>query len=65
MIYNVFHILFPEQNITSKEQIDEKVTELEFKASNSKEYKIEVIWNSAIYANKREYHLLDLYYLVA
>ena len=53
-----------EQIITSKEQVDENVTKLE--AGNSKEYKIEAIWDSAVYARESElgYYLLRLYYLV-
>ena len=39
--------------------------ELEFEAGNSKEYKAETIWNSAVYVNKAEGHLPGLYYLVA
>ena len=46
--------------------MDEKVIELDFEASNSKEYKVEAIWDSAVYANKSESgHLPDFYYLVA
>ena len=55
-----------EQDITKKERVDEKVTELDFKASNSKEYKVEAIWDSPVYANKsKSDHLSGLYYLVA
>ena len=39
--------------------------EWEFKVDNSKEYKIEAIWNYAVYANKAKGHLLGFYYLVA
>ena len=38
--------------------------ELEFKAADSKEYKMEVIWNNAVYANKAKSYLLKHYYLV-
>ena len=38
--------------------------ELEFDASNNKEYKIEVIIDSTVYAKKAEGHLPGLYYLV-
>ena len=44
--------------------MDKKVKKLEFEADNSKEYKIETIWDSAFYANKAEGYLLALYYLV-
>ena len=55
-----------EQNITKKEQVDEIVTELNFKAGDNEEYKVEEIWDSAVYANKLEAaYLPGLYYLVA
>ena len=38
--------------------------ELEFDASNNKEYKVEAIIDSIVYAKKAEEHLLGLYYLV-
>ena len=45
--------------------MDEKITKLEIKAGDSKEYKMEVIWDRAIYANKAKSYLPGLYYLVA
>ena len=39
--------------------------ELELKAGDNKEYKVKIIWDSAIYANKAKSHLPGLYYLVA
>ena len=36
-----------EQNTTKKEQVDDNIAKLEV-ASNSKGYKIEVIWDSAV-----------------
>ena len=39
--------------------------ELEFEAGESEEYKVEAIWNSAVYVNKAKGHLPGLYYLVA
>ena len=53
-----------EQEITKKEQINKKLTKLEFETGNNEKYKVEVIWNSAVYANKAKDHLLGLYYLV-
>ena len=38
---------------------------MKFEADNSKEYKMEVIRDNAVYTNKAEDHLLGLYYLVA
>ena len=54
-----------EQDTTKKERVDEKVTELDFEAGDSKEYKVEAIWDSAVYARELEGHLPGLYYLVA
>ena len=54
-----------EQDTIRKERVDEKVTELDFKAGNSEEYKVEAIWDSAVYARDLEGHLPGLYYLVA
>ena len=53
------------QDSTRKEQMDKKVTELDFEAGNSKEYKMGAIWDSAVYANQLESgHLSGFYYLV-
>ena len=57
-----------EQNIIKKGQVDEKkVEQLEFKVgSNNKEYKVEDIYDSAIYAKESEAdHLLGFYYLIS
>ena len=65
-MHNVFHISLLGQDTTKKEWVDERVTELEFEAANSKEYKVEAIWDSAVYASELELgQLPDLYYLVA
>ena len=54
-----------EQDITKKDQVDKKVTELDFEAGDSEEYKVEAIWNNAVYAKELEGHLPGPYYLVA
>ena len=36
----------------------------EFEPGNNKKYKVEVIWDNAIYANKTKGYLLGLYYLI-
>ena len=65
-IYDVFHISPLEQDTTRKERLDEKLTELDFEAGISEEYKVEAIWDSAIYVIKSESgHISWLYYLVA
>ena len=55
-----------EQDSTRKEWVDENVTKLECNTGDSKEYKVEAIWDSAVYAIKSESgHLSVLYYLIA
>ena len=39
--------------------------ELEFDTSNNREYEVETIKDSAVYAKETEGHLPDLYYLVS
>ena len=56
-----------EQNTTKKGRVDKKVRQMAFEANNnnSGEYKVEAIWDSAIYAGELESgHLPSLYYLV-
>ena len=45
--------------------MDEIVTEFKFDAGKNEKYKVEVIWESAVYAKELEGHPLGLYYLVA
>ena len=59
-------MLLLERDTTRKKRVDEKVTELDFEVGDSKEYKVEAIWDSAVYAMESESgHLPGLYYLVA
>ena len=62
-IYNIFHMSLLEQDSTRKERV-KKVSELDA-GNNSEEYKIEAIWDSAVYARELEGHLPGFYYLVA
>ena len=59
-------MLLLEQDITRKERMNELFLEpeLEFDTGNNKEYKVEAIIDSTIYAQEIEEHLLGLYYLV-
>lgn len=41
-----------EQNITKKKQVDKIISQIQFKESNNKKYKVEVIWDSMIYINE-------------
>ena len=51
------------QIIIRKEKVD-KIRKLET-GDNGKEYKIEAIWNNAIYTKELESYLPGLYYLIA
>ena len=54
-----------EQDITRKGQIDEYVTKWDVGNNNSNEYKVEVIYNSAIYAKGSKLgYLPRFYYLI-
>ena len=53
-----------EQNNTRKGQMN-KFSVPEFELGNNKEYKVEAIWDSTVYAKEADRHLPGLYYLVA
>ncbi len=66
-IFDIFHISLLEQDITRKRQVDKTTSRLEFENnSNGKEYKVEVICNSAVYAKELDsgHHPPGLYYWV-
>lgn len=63
-IYNIFHESLPEQNNTRKREVNKIISQLKLDKNNNKEYEIEAICNSKIYARKIEDHLPSLYYLV-
>ena len=64
-IHNVFHVSLLEQDTTKKGQVNYTQLDFEFKASHDEEYKVDGIWNSAIYAKKwTTGQLPGLYYLV-
>ena len=65
-IHNVFHESLLEQDTTRKEPMDKNMTELDAGDDDSEEYKVEAIWDSAVYATESESgHLPGLYYLVS
>ena len=66
-IHYVFHMSLLEQNTTRKGRVDKKVRQIEFNAGNDgEEYKVETIWDSALYAKELELgHLPGLYYLIS
>ena len=45
--------------------MSEEVSELNAGNKNSKKYKVEAIWDSAIYVREAKGYLSELYYLVA
>ena len=56
-----------EQNNTKKGRVDKEVRQMKFDAGNndSREYKVEAIWDSTVYARESELgYLLNFYYLV-
>ena len=56
-------MLLLEQDIIRKRWVDKNL--IEFKAGKNKEYKVEEIWNSTVYAKKSVAdHLLSFYYLI-
>ena len=64
-MHNVFHVSLLEQDTTKKERVDKRVKELEFEAGDIKEYQLETIQDSAVYASKLESDQLPgLYYLI-
>ena len=63
-IDDVVHILLLKQDTTKKWQVND--IQLEFQAGNNKEYKVNGIWDSTVYAKESTTgQLLRLYYLVA
>ena len=62
----MFHVSLLEQDTTRKRQLSKKVSQLDAGNKDSNEYKLEAIWDSAVYVNKLESgHLPSLYYLIA
>ena len=61
-IYDVFHVLLLELDTTKKGQIND--IQLEFEAGDNKEYEVNGIWDSVVYARELAGQLPGLYYLV-
>ena len=61
-IHDIIHVSLLEQNITKKGQVND--IQLDFKAGNNKEYEVDGIQDSAVYAKKSTSQLSGLYYLV-
>ena len=64
-MHNIFYVSLREYDTTREDRVDKQVTELELEAGDSKEYKLEAIRDSAVYASKWELgQLPSLYYLI-
>ena len=63
-IYDIFHVLLLEQDITRKGQVDENATKLDAGDDKGGEYKVKAICNSTVYVRESVGHLSGLYYLV-
>ena len=63
-IHDVFHVSLLEQDTTRKGR-EFSVPEFELEPGDNKEYEVEAIRDSAVYAKEADGHLLGLYYLVA
>ena len=64
-IHDVFYVSLLEQNTTKKGQVNDMQRDFEFEAGNDKEYEVDGIWDSAVYARESVRQLLGLYYLVS
>ena len=64
-IHNVFHISLLEQDTIKKGQVNDMQLDFEFEAGNDKEYEVDGIRDSAVYAKKSAIgQFPGLYYLV-
>lgn len=65
-IYDIFYVSLIKYNTTKKEQVDKATSQLKLKDDDkSKEYEIEAIFNSTVYAREsKSDYLPSLYYLV-
>ena len=62
-IHDVFHVSLLEQDTTIKERVNDM--QLEFEAGDDKEYEVNDIWDSTVYARESAKQLPELYYLVS
>ena len=64
-IYNVFHVSLLELNTTKNGQVNDMQLDFDFEADDNKEYEVDGIRDSAIYAKESATgQLLLLYYMV-
>ena len=62
-ILNVFHIWLLEQDTTKNGRVNDM--QLKFEAGDDKEYEVDGIWDSAIFAKESAGQLPGLYYLIS
>lgn len=54
-----------EQDTNRKREVDRDITKLDVNNNKSRKYKIEAIWDSAVYTKElKSGYLLGLYYLI-
>ena len=64
-IHNVFHVSLLEQDTTKKGRVNDTQLNFEFEAGDDKEYEVDGIWDSAVYARESARQLPGLYSLVS
>ena len=63
-IHNVFNVSLPEQDTTKKGRVNDTHLDFEFEVGDDKEYEVDGIWDSVVYAKESAGQLPGLYYLV-
>ena len=63
-IHDVFHVSLLEQDTTKKGRVNDTQLDFEFEAGDDKEYEVDGIRDSAVYARESARQLPGLYYLV-
>ena len=61
----MFYVSLLEQNIIKKEQMNKFLPIFEFEIGNNKKYKVEAIWNNAIYSKEVGRLLPEPYNLIS
>ena len=64
-IHDVFHVSLLEQDTTKKGRVNDTKLNFEFEAGDDKEYEVDGIRDSAVYARESAEQLPGLYYLVS
>ena len=52
-IHNVFHVSMIDQDSTKKKQVNDTQLDFAFKTSINEEYKVDAIWDNAVYAKEQ------------